>query len=124
MFSINLRSRTAIYEQIIGQIEDSILKGALRSNEQLPSVRGLSMELTLNPNTVSKAYGDLEKRGIIYSLVGKGSFVAPEAVEIIKKKYNSDFKDFKEALIKYRATGVKKESLIEIINSIYTLEEN
>ena len=66
----------------------------------------------------------LEKRGIIYSLVGKGSFVAPEAVEIIKKKYNSDFKDFKEALIKYRATGVKKESLIEIINSIYTLEEN
>ncbi len=124
MFSINLRSRTAIYEQIIDQIEDGILKGILKPNEQLPSVRGLSMELTLNPNTISKAYGDLEKRGLIYSIVGKGSFIAPEAFEIIRKKYNADFKNFKELLIKYRASGVGKDSLIEIINSIYSLEEN
>ena len=124
MFSINLRSRTAIYEQIIGQIEDSILKGILKSGEQLPSVRGLSTELTLNPNTVSRAYSDLEKRGIIYSLVGKGSFIAPEAVGIIKEKYINDFSDFKEALIKYRSSGVEKETLILLINSIYALEEN
>ncbi len=124
MFSINLRSRTAIYEQIIEQVEDGILKGLLKPDEQLPSVRALSLSLTLNPNTVSKAYGDLERRGLIYTAVGKGCFIAPEAAEIIAKKYNTDFMDFKQAIIKYRAAGVEKDRLTQIIESIYSLEDN
>ena len=86
MFSINLRSRVAIYEQIVAQVEDGILKGLLKADEQLPSVRMLSLELALNPNTVSRAYTELERRGIIYSVVGKGSFVSENAQSIIAEK--------------------------------------
>ena len=66
MFIIDLSSRLAIYEQIVQQVEEGILKGLLKPEEQLPSVRALSLELALNPNTVSKAYTELERRGIIY----------------------------------------------------------
>ncbi len=124
MFSINLRSRVAIYEQIVAQVEDGILKGLLKAGEQLPSVRGLSMELTLNPNTVSRAYTELERRGIIYSVVGKGSFVSENAQRLIAQKYSQTFSDFYEQVKNYRAAGISKQELIDMIEKIYRVEEN
>ncbi|MDF2936851.1 MAG: transcriptional regulator [Paenibacillaceae bacterium] len=77
MFELDLRSRRPIYEQLMDKIKEAVLYGVLKQDEQLPSVRTLSIQLTVNPNTVQKAYRELEREGFIYSLPGKGSFVSP-----------------------------------------------
>ncbi|WP_410513655.1 GntR family transcriptional regulator [Paenibacillus sp. BR2-3] len=77
MFELDVRSRKPIYEQLIDKVKEMILHGILHPDEQLPSVRTLSSQLTVNPNTIQKAYRELEREGYIYSLQGKGSFVAP-----------------------------------------------
>ncbi|MBW4084378.1 GntR family transcriptional regulator [Paenibacillus sp. S150] len=76
MFELDVRSRKPIYEQLTGKVKELIMHGILRADEQLPSVRALSSQLTVNPNTIQKAYRELEREGYIYSLQGKGSFVA------------------------------------------------
>ncbi|WP_151733192.1 GntR family transcriptional regulator ['Paenibacillus yunnanensis' Narsing Rao et al. 2020] len=77
MFELDIRSRKPIYEQLTDKIKELIVHGILQPDEQLPSVRTLSSQLTVNPNTIQKAYRELEREGYIYSLQGKGSFVAP-----------------------------------------------
>lgn len=81
MFELDLRSRAPIYEQLVDKIIELIINNVLKPDEQLPSVRILSSELTINPNTIQKAYRELEYRGYIYSLPGKGSFVKPTVSE-------------------------------------------
>jgi GntR family transcriptional regulator len=78
MFELDMRSRRPIYEQLMDKIKDAVMYGVLKPDEQLPSVRLLSTQLTVNPNTVQKAYRELERTGYIYSLPGKGSFVSPD----------------------------------------------
>lgn len=75
MLRIDPRSSTPIYEQIELGIKELILKGALKMGEKLPSVRELASILMINPNTISKAYGELEREGIIETLRGKGTFI-------------------------------------------------
>lgn len=81
MFELDLRSRAPIYEQLVEKIKELIVNNVLKPDEQLPTVRVLASELTLNPNTVQKAYRELEYRGYIYSLPGKGNFVRPTVPE-------------------------------------------
>jgi GntR family transcriptional regulator len=81
MFQLDLRSRKPIYEQLVENIKELIINGVLKTDEQLPSVRSLSGELTVNPNTIQRAYRELEHLGMIYSIKGKGNFVAPISME-------------------------------------------
>ncbi len=81
MFELDLRSREPIYEQLIEKIKEHIIKHILKPDEQLPTVRVLASELTINPNTIQKAYRELENRGYIYSVPGKGNFVRPTIPE-------------------------------------------
>lgn len=76
MITINERSSLPIYEQIIQQLKEAIIRGILHKGEKLPSVRELSASLLINPNTVSKAYQELERQGVIETLRGKGTFVS------------------------------------------------
>lgn len=76
MIQLDLQSRQPIYEQMLMKVSELIAMGALTPDEQLPSVRTLARDLGVNPNTVQKAYQELERRGIIYSVTGKGSFIA------------------------------------------------
>ena len=85
MFQIDSLSRQPVYEQLIEQMERFILLGLLRAGDQLPSVRSLSVELSINPNTIQKAYGELDSRGLIYSIPGIGCFVTENAVEILSR---------------------------------------
>ena len=78
MFQINLKSGDAIYLQLKEQVVRLALAGALEGGEQLPSVRVLARELGINPNTVSKAYQELEAEGVLYSIAGKGSFLTED----------------------------------------------
>lgn len=81
MFELDLRSRTPIYEQLMEKIIELIINNILKPDEQLPAVRVLASQLTVNPNTIQKAYRELEHQGYIYSLPGKGSFVQPALPE-------------------------------------------
>lgn len=86
MYSIDLQSRTPIYEQLYKKVVELIMKKELKPNDQIPSVRILAKDIGVNPNTVSKAYQQLEHDGIIYSLAGRGSFVAKIDKSSIKEK--------------------------------------
>ncbi|CAM4314037.1 MULTISPECIES: GntR family transcriptional regulator [Jeotgalicoccus] len=75
MFDIDVKSRMPIYEQITENVKRLIIQGVLLPEEKLPSVRSLAQELTINPNTIQKAYRELEREGYVISRPGKGSFV-------------------------------------------------
>lgn len=91
LYHIDLLSRTPIYEQLYKKIVELILKGELKANDRLPSVRELAKELGVNPNTVSKAYNQLEYDKVIYTLAGRGSFVSEIKTDSIKDKAMADF---------------------------------
>lgn len=91
MFSIDLTSRIPIYEQIYEKIIGLILNGTLKENDQLPSVRSLAKSTGVNPNTVAKAYQELERNKIIYSVPGRGSFISAQDNNEFKAKVLADF---------------------------------
>lgn len=119
---LDYRSRTPIYEQIKEQIILSISRGQLKADEQLPSLRQLSAELSININTVKRAFAELEDQGITYSVAGKGIFVSGvgNSVNIYSQQA---LKVVKSAVINAKALGVEKEELAEIINDIYKGDE-
>ena len=76
MILLDYKDRRPIYEQVVSKLEELMLLGVLKENEPLPSVRALAMELSINPNTIQRAYGELERRGVIYAAKGRGNFVS------------------------------------------------
>ena len=79
LWNIDFRDKRPIYEQIVSGIEEDILRGIMKPDEALPSVRSLAVELSINPNTIQKAYRQLEVGGYTYSVPGRGSFVSDTA---------------------------------------------
>ncbi|MCA0984991.1 GntR family transcriptional regulator [Halobacillus yeomjeoni] len=102
MFELDLRSRKPIYEQLVEKLKQLIIHDVLKADEKLPSVRELAQQLTINPNTIQKAYRELESQGYIYSVKGRGSFVHPvekDANEEEMKKVREELKKlFSEAI--------------------------
>ena len=86
MLQIDILSRVPVYEQIIDQIETLIATGAMKAGDQLPSVRGLSVEILVNPNTIQKAYTELDNLGIVTSVPGRGCFVSQNAPEMLRRR--------------------------------------
>ena len=119
MFRIDNMSRTPIYEQLIDQFEKFILTGALLPGSQIPSVRSLSIQLSINPNTVQKAYSELDSRSLIYSLPGKGSFVSADAKQRIESDRTSRLDDLAQVVVKLKEAGIDKEMLISVIDRYY-----
>lgn len=76
MITLDYGDRRPIYEQVMDKMKELILLGILETDSQLPSVRELAMELSINPNTVQRAYAELERQGVIYCIKGRGNFVA------------------------------------------------
>ncbi|WP_455529279.1 GntR family transcriptional regulator [Ruminococcus sp.] len=116
MFSIDLTSRIPIYEQIYQKIVMLILNGTLAENDQLPSVRLLAKSTGVNPNTVAKAYQELERSGVIYSVPGRGSFVSAQNFDEFRKKILADFDSaVNEAFEK----GISPDDLKARIDTLY-----
>ena len=76
MLQLDLKSRKSIYEQVMDQLKEQIMTGQMATGDKLPSVRELSNSITVNPNTVQKAYRELERQGYVYTTSGVGTFVA------------------------------------------------
>ncbi len=120
MFSIDLTSRVPIYEQIYDKIIDLILNETLNENDQLPSVRSLAKSTGVNPNTVAKAYQELERNGIIYSVPGRGSFIAKPDSTIFRNTILSEFDNTVHEAFERNITPVE---LKKRIDDIYTRKE-
>lgn len=118
MFDLDLRSRRPIYEQLVEKFKEAIINEVLTADEQLPSVRILAQQLTINPNTIQKAYRELERQGYIYSLPGKGSFVA----KLNHHKNDEKLARLKEELIKVLSEamylGMTHEDIMAVISQV------
>jgi GntR family transcriptional regulator len=84
-FQIDSASRTPIYRQLAGQIREAIARGRLRHEERLPSVRDLSRQLVINPNTVARVYTELEREGVLNTRPGLGVFVAQPRTDLTRR---------------------------------------
>ena len=83
MFQLDMKSNKSVYEQVIDKIKELVMTGVLTEGSQLPSVRELSRQLTINPNTVQKAFKELERDGYIYTVSGKGTFISGREFVIV-----------------------------------------
>lgn len=119
MFTIDPQSRRPVYEQIIAQVEEYILRGILASGAQMPSVRGLSISLAANPNTIQKAYSELDSRGLIYSVPGKGCFVSEDAKEKVCRARQGRLSELKKLLEELKLAETSKEEILKILNEVY-----
>ncbi len=123
MIQLDFRERKPLYEQIKEKMKVLIIGGALKANEKIPSVRELAQMLTINPNTIQKAYRDLETEGFIYSVRAKGSFVAPlENTPNLARK-ETLMADFEKVSKELKFINVSKDDLVECINEIYKRKE-
>ena len=115
-----MRSRTPIYERIIDSIKELVVKGVLIPGERLPSVRDMAKEMTLNPNTVQKAYQELERQGIISTLRGKGTFIS-EDIQANNKilKRSQLMEELKKLVVEAIYLDLSKDELIDYIKDIY-----
>ena len=111
MISINYRDPRPIYEQIKFSLRRLILSGTMQPDERLPSVRELSAQLAVNPNTVQRAYRELEAEGYIYSVAGKGSFVANDN-QVDQGRINKLLAQFDEAVTELSYMGYPMQNLI------------
>lgn len=119
MFQIDTMSRIPIYEQIVEQVEYFVLNGILKEGEQIPSVRNLSVQLSINPNTIQKAYFELDKRGIIRSVPGRGCFITEAAKETLSSKKREQLTDLRELINELALAGVSKEEIIACTEEVY-----
>ena len=123
MFSIDFTSRLPIYEQLYNNTVRLISLGALQPGEKLPPVRTLASQLGVNPNTVSKAYQMLERDGVVYSVVGRGSFIS-ESVSQDNAAKNLALEKLQKSVTEAMIAGAtKKEILKAVEKSIGTNSE-
>ncbi len=124
MFQLDLLSRTPVYEQIIKQLESYVLNGILTPHTQLPSVRGLSVQLSINPNTIQKAYSELDRRGIIYSVPGRGCFVSEDAKTILSNISKEKITILDSLLDELKIAGVTKDEITKRVDYIFEKGDN
>lgn len=114
MIWIDYKDATPIYEQIVKRYKSLIVKGALKPDEQMPSVRSLAMELSINPNTIQKAYMILEQQGFIYTVKGRGNFVTGNAgLKDIKRE--EILGKLSAVLAEAKESGIDPDELIEFM---------
>ena len=116
MFQIDAMSREPVYEQIIHQVEQFILTDVLQPEAQIPSVRSVSMTNSINPRTILKAYTELDARGLIQSVPGKGYYVCADAQQKLREK----MKDLTEMLTALAMAGVTKEEITACVEQAFT----
>ena len=119
MFTIDKYSRGPIYEQIIEQVEMHIALGDLAPESRLPSVRSLSVELSVNPNTLQKAYAELERRGLCYSVPGNGRFLSPGAPEALRASRQALLRDVAEKTGQLAQAGIPLSDIVSAVTRAY-----
>ncbi len=114
MIVLDYRDRRPLYEQVTEKLEELMFTGVLPQDSRLPSVRSMATELSINPNTIQRAYAELERQGYIYSIQGKGSFVSDgrHLAERMRKDWE---KQFEATIEEGMRIGVSFEDMIKIL---------
>ena len=124
MFKLDYGDHRPLYEQIKEKYKELIVNGVLNQNEKIPSVRELAGMLAINPNTIQKAYKDLETEGFIYSVKAKGSFVAPKK-ELVKRSNTDEFlTEFKQLVKKLKFMDFSENELCELVKKEFINNDN
>lgn len=120
MFNINASSDKPIYEQIIDNIKELSFKNILKPNDKLPSVREMASMLSVNPNTVSKAYQELERQKITHTIRGRGTFISENInFPVDKERTIKALEALQDICIELGHLGFNREKIIDEINGIY-----
>ena len=122
MISLDKQSRVPVYEQLVEAFKKEIILGILEPDSLIPSVRALSTSLGINPNTVQKAYLELERRNITYSVPGVGRFVSPDGAAILKRDASRDEDKLREAVENLKHADYSEEQLVEMVKKFYQEE--
>ena len=120
MILIDYKDRRPLYEQIVEKLSDLMVRGVLAQDSQLPSVRSLATELSINPKTIQRAYAELERQGYIYSVKGRGSFVA-ENHQIRAKKQVEIWRELALLVEDARNAGITMEAFQAQVAQNYEL---
>ena len=119
VININPKSGVPLFEQIRDEFKRCIMMGVWSPGEQLPSVRTLASQLGINPNTIQRAYSELEREGLTYTVAGKGCFVEDDISLLQSKKVNEAFERMMSALTELKESGVAYDEIIERVNKLY-----
>lgn len=121
---IDNKSGSPIYDQIYSQIKAQIISGALAEDELLPSIRNLAKDLRISFITTKRAYEELEKEGFIYTVQGKGCFVAPKNVELLREENLKKIEEHAEEMRKLAATcGLGLEDVVQMLTFVWEDEK-
>ncbi len=119
MFYINTRDKTPIYEQLFRQLHEQITLGVLEPGTALPSVRSLSSELGINPNTIQRAYRMMEEAGLTVSIPGKGNFVTDDTAGLQHEQRVRHLEAARRELTALRKLGVPKSEAVQLVDDVY-----
>lgn len=118
MFRIDNQSRTPVFEQIVQQAEEYVRTGILKPGDKLPSIRELTSLIGVNPNTIQKAYNELDRRGVTVSVVGKGCFISKDISDVIKATAIKKLPEFEKFAKELLDSGISGEELIKTIQNL------
>ena len=118
MIIIDYNDKRPIYEQVADKMQNLIVNGVLEPDSKLPSVRSLAVELSINPNTIQRAYSELERSGFIYSVKGRGNFVRADE-NLKEKQQEKTLGDLKKQLTICRDQCISIEKVMECVAQIY-----
>ena len=118
MILLDLKDSRPIYEQVVERFQELMILGILEEDSQMPSVRGLAMELSINPNTIQRAYGELERQGYTYSVKGRGSFVG--SIRKLREAKKTELEKKLEKLAREAKTiGILREEFVTLAGLAY-----
>ena len=119
LIAVDTRSRKPIYEQLVENIRTCVLSGDLAPGEQLPSVRVLAGELAINPNTIQRAYNELERVGVTISVPGRGSFISEDITRLVDSRRRTSLEALDEKMREAKNIGVAKAEVIDLADKIW-----
>lgn len=123
MITIDYQSKLPLYEQIAERFQTLILRGVLPPDRQMPSVRSLAVELSINPNTIQKAYSLLEQQGYIYAVKGRGNYVSDITVLAEQKKKNL-LKEAEFLMSRGKEMGISRPEYTAVLDRLYGKEDD
>lgn len=118
MIMIDYNDKRPIYEQVMDRIQAFIVSGVLEPDEKLPSVRSLAVELSINPNTIQRAYSELEREGFIYSVKGRGNFVRADE-NLLGKQQQKTLGELTKQLKVCKELGIGRQEIFCCVDSVY-----
>jgi len=119
LITIDYRDRKLIYEQLVDNVKELILRGDLKKDDFLPSVRSLARELGINPNTIQKAYAELERQRIIASLPGRGSIILTGSGAVADAGKDALREELQPLVLKARSLGMNESAFIELASECW-----